>query len=187
MVEDLAVWLSSENQEKGQALGEIEGVVIHWSAGPYNVVFDAYHYCIVLDERTGKAHVVQTLRQDQLGQHAYMFNHHRIGISFMAMRGCVPTNPGPCPITPAMLQVGAEFTAEFMAWKQLDPRLDFRLGGPSCALLSHAEVDKIIGRCEKWDVDLYWAEFKAAVRDRYAALKAGTAQFAYLGIIKEEA
>ena len=186
-VEGLGISLFAENDQIDQELGPIEGVVLHWSAGPYTAVFNAYHYCLVWDTASGQMHVAKTLKLAQLGQHAYRFNHHRIGISWMAMRSCVPGDFGPCPITPAFLDAGARFVAEFTAWHQLDPDREFNLsaGGPWPALLDHDQVDQIVGRNEKWDLRPYRAELFAAVRSHFAALKAGHQEFVYKGILTD--
>lgn len=177
-VDGLPITIEPGNTQSAQLLGDVRLVTAHWSVGTYGMCFDDYHFCVVFDTRSRKAHVVKTLRIAQMGQHAFKYNSHNIGIGFMAMFKTDPrTGAGAYPITPEMLEVGAKFTAEFMAWHRLDD-LDHQL-------MDHYMVDRLpqVARGEKVDIRLYWDAYLAKVKAHYAALKAGTEQFSYRALL----
>lgn len=174
-VEAATVTLTWENGESMDPLAPIKRVVIHWTAGPYLMAFNSYHYVAVWDAAAKQAHVVQCLQLGQLGQHTYRFNTGSVGIALACM------GPG-CPTVPELLDAGARFTAEFMAWHQLDPH---QLGANSEAqLIDHATVNEFIDQGGKIDIRDVWSEFVAKVQAYHAQLKAGTIQWRYEEIIK---
>ena len=188
-VDGLDVSLCEENDQKHEDLGDVQKVVIHWSAGPYTLAFNAYHYCLVYDAKTKQTHVLKTLKLTQKGKHAYKFNSHAVGISFMAMRSYVQSWHGPSPITDEMLNSGAKFIAEFMAWHALDPHKshpEASYAEASMHLLDHQQVDRIIGRCQKVDIEPYRAKLWTAIIARYDALKLSKEKFAYRGLLEDK-
>jgi hypothetical protein len=176
-VDGFRIELEAANTQKAQALGAIEKVVIHWTDGVFNQVYDDYHYCIVWDEVAAKAHVVKTCPLSQLGRHAFDYNHHAVGISYCAMF-VDPHTGRHHDISPAMLDAGAKFVAEFCAWHRLDPR---RID----QLMDHWKVDQIIGRKQKVDIQKYWPQFLELTLAHYDALKAGHESFDYRLILTD--
>lgn len=174
-VDGLDVVLEVENDQRGMKLGKIKRVIMHWTGGSYRMVHDVYHYCIVYDKLKDRAHVVKLLKLNQLGKHAFKANTGAVGMSLCGMRNAVPSNLGEAPITKAQLEVAAQFAAEFCAWHKL----------PVTAVTDHYQVDIEVGRGQKQDIKIYWAEFKRLLEERYDALKGGKAQFQYKGILTD--
>jgi N-acetylmuramoyl-L-alanine amidase len=174
-VDGLDVVLEVENTQRAMKLGKIKRIILHWTGGSYRMVHDVYHYCVPYDKIKDKAHVVKLLKLNELGKHAFKANTGSVGISLCGMRNAVPSNLGEAPITKAQLEVAAQFVAEFIAWHKL----------PLEAVTDHYHVDIEVGRREKQDIKIYWNDFKALLESKYAALKAGKANFQYKGILTD--
>ena len=76
--------------------GRIERIYLHWSAGDYETVYPAYHYCIALHD--GIPLVVETHDLLAKAQHTYQRNANAAGLSIMAMRDARPHDFGAFPL-----------------------------------------------------------------------------------------
>ncbi len=161
------------NDQTGRPLGDIRYLIVHWTAGNYTQAYDGYHYCILWDKAADKAHAVKILPLSTLGQHAYKFNSHAVGMSFCAMADGYP-------IPDEMLDAGAKFAAEFCLQHNLNPRTK--------QLMDHYMVDRLpqVGRGQKPDIHQpnYWTRFHALVLQHYDYLKAGKEGWGYRGILR---
>jgi N-acetylmuramoyl-L-alanine amidase len=100
--------------------GRLERIYLHWSAGDYETVYTAYHYCIAFAQ--GVPLVVETydlranMREIHAGDSAYAAhtagrNSYAAGLAVMAMRDATPENfagyPLVEPAIDAMCRVAA--------------------------------------------------------------------------------
>lgn len=170
------VELRWQNGESNLPLGPIKRIVMHWTAGQYDVAENAYHYVVTWDAARSAAHVVKTLNLTQLGEHTWHLNTGSIGVSLACMA------PGFPPIA-EQVQEAAVLVAELMAWHGLDPHV---LGAsPEAHLIDHATVGKFLDEDGKIDITSVWPQFLSEVQARYAALKAGTTPFKYRSILAD--
>jgi len=103
-------------------------VYVHWSAGPYTVPFDDYHYCI-----HGNGRVELTFDGDPfqaIKAHTYARNHGSVGIGVLCMAGATTEDYGPCPPTPEQIDKLTDLCANICA--------NYRI--PVGAILTHAEA-----------------------------------------------
>jgi hypothetical protein len=93
--------------------GRIERIYLHWSAGDYETVYPAYHYCIALHD--GVPIVVEThdLRANMrdafasdasYAQHTYRRNANAAGLSIMGMRDARPQDFGAFPLVQSTVE-----------------------------------------------------------------------------------
>jgi hypothetical protein len=87
--------------------GRLEAIYLHWSAGDYETVYPAYHFCIAIAD--GQPVVVQThdlranMRDVREGDAPYAAhtagrNSYAAGIAIMAMRDARPDDFGAYPL-----------------------------------------------------------------------------------------
>jgi len=208
LIDEFNLYLFGENTQASRPLGKPQGVVFHHTAGTYNQCFNGYHFNVVYDVKTQKAHIVKNLTIKQLGQHLWGRNTGMLAISFSSMRGAVnmTNHPGPYPINAAMLQVATIFTAELCAWTSLNPKGNLvlpkkRISGNSLITVPGASITvpvlgdhAIYARHDgyfpsRWDVGGPEGEIMKALAPAIAThhdrLKSGKATFEYLGLLKE--
>ena len=142
------------------APGRIDRLYLHWSAGNYNDVFPAYHFCVALDER-GSVTVVQTnrlesnmrdVREDPdapYAAHTRGRNSYALGLSIMAMRGAAPDDFGAYPLTPALLDGLYAVAAELARF--------YAIAVDGAHIMTHAEAAVIdgyfgSGENQRWDI-----------------------------------
>lgn len=113
LVNNEVIGVRKVNTQYNAPLGKIQGIVLHWSAGPKNIIFDDYHINSALTQKD--IVMAQTLKPTQKGQHLWGRNSSMLGVSMSCM-----DNPGD---TPSDNQVSATalFVAEACCWYQLDP------------------------------------------------------------------
>jgi hypothetical protein len=140
--------------------GKIERISLHWSAGDYETVYEAYHFCVGVDG-AGEIFVVEThdlrenmrdLRTDpeiSYAAHTRGRNSFCAGIAVLAMRDARPDDFGPFPLTEGLIAGLCVVTASLA-----------RAYGLPCtpdAIATHAEAaceDGYFG-CgpdERWDI-----------------------------------
>ena len=95
--------------------GRIDRLYLHWSAGNYQDVFPAYHFCVATDA-DGNVVVCQTndiesnmrdVRRDPqapYAAHTRGRNSFALGLSIMAMKDATPHDFGDYPLTDAILE-----------------------------------------------------------------------------------
>lgn len=81
----LKLALVAGNGYKGQPLGKVTRVDLHWSAGGYRTIHDKYHFSVAWDADAKRACVVRALRPTQLGAHLWGRNGGSIGVALCAM------------------------------------------------------------------------------------------------------
>ena len=170
----IALTLHATNQSKAHTLGKVKSVVFHWTAGTYTQVFDAYHVNIAFDAVQNKAYVIQTVKLDRLGEHLWHRNTGAIGISFAAMWKAERKEHGKFPVTPEMLELGAQVAAEICAWRHLDPRgnLTHTDGLVAPVVSDHLFYAKADGyEALRWDVEPWVGLLRGRTATIYDELK----------------
>ena len=103
-------------------------IYVHWSAGPYDVEFSDYHYCIHGDGKLGLTFAGNPF--DAIKAHTYARNHGAVGIGVLAMQNATSDNYGPCPVTIAQLHALVTLCAQIAC--------NYRI--PVGNILTHAEA-----------------------------------------------
>jgi hypothetical protein len=198
--------LGVENDQKTLDMGELRGLVFHWSAGSHNLAWDGYHGGVAYDKAAQEAHVVRCLTWDQRGKHIWGRNSHYVGLSYFAGRDLVwgkgrrVLYPGPDPIVPAMTEALAVYAAEICAWKRIDPRGSHqapamrpqgdRLVATGATitvpnLADHADFAATDGyAADRGDVGPYKALLVPRILAVYDELKAGKRRFALEALLR---
>jgi hypothetical protein len=92
--------------------GDVRGIVLHWTAGDYETVFPAYHWCLrgSRDVLVVATHDVRANLRDVRADGALPYAAHvagrnswTVGIAVCAMGGATPADFGQWPITPAQV------------------------------------------------------------------------------------
>lgn len=136
----LNLTLHSANGQKGEPLGKITQLVLHWTAGDYRGVWDDYHYNVAFDRSEKRACIVKTLDLTQKGQHLWKRNTGAVGVSFCAMAD------HRFPVTEEQKEACALLLAELCYKLNLDPRL-------KGTITDHAEWAKVDGYYpDRWDI-----------------------------------
>ncbi|GAC1388298.1 MAG: hypothetical protein NVSMB31_02070 [Vulcanimicrobiaceae bacterium] len=140
--------------------GRIEKIYLHWSAGDYRDVFEAYHYCVALDA-AGKIVVANThdLRENMrdvsidpgapYAAHTRGRNSFAAGISVMGMKDAQPHDFGAYPLTESLVDALCTVAARLAAFYEIPIQPH--------TVLTHAEaavVDGYFGNGdeERWDI-----------------------------------
>lgn len=169
--------VKSANSQKDSPLGKPVGIVLHWSAGYKNQVWDEYHFNVA--EMYGLPVVVKTLKLSQKGQHLWKRNTGMIGVSISAM---ATTELTP---SPAQCDATAILVAELCAWKQIDPCGEITLTGfdktiTMFAVEDHAAYAKVDGYFpDRWDIGKYFNVVMPKIREYYRDLKSGKRKFQF--------
>jgi N-acetylmuramoyl-L-alanine amidase len=139
--------------------GRIERIYLHWSAGDYESVFPAYHYCVTfIDGRPG---IVQTndLRANMrdvreapdlpYAAHTAGRNSYAAGISVMGMQDARPDDFGPYPLVDAAVEALCRVAGSIAAF--------YDIPVDAGHVLTHAEaalIDGYFGTAaqERWDI-----------------------------------
>lgn len=84
----------------------IIGIVYHWAASRYDQVWEDYHYNIIFNQKTLKASIVKTCKEDtDVLPHTWHKNTGRIGISLSCCYGATTNNLGAFPPTPQQIEL----------------------------------------------------------------------------------
>jgi hypothetical protein len=135
---------------------EMERIIVHWTAGTYDISDnDTSHYHFLID-KDGVGHIGDNLvsgnaREDPHGpvtSHCKNCNTGSIGISVAAMGNAIenPFDPGPWPITKI------QFLALAVACAELCEA--YGIATEETTLLMHGEVQEVLGIAQsgKWDI-----------------------------------
>ncbi|MDP9018875.1 MAG: N-acetylmuramoyl-L-alanine amidase [Candidatus Eremiobacteraeota bacterium] len=140
--------------------GRIDKIYLHWSAGDYRDVFEAYHYCVAIDD-DGDIVVANThdlrenMRNVSLDPEAPYAAHTRgrnsfaAGISVMSMKDAQPHDFGAYPLTEALVDVLCIVAARLAAF--------YKIPIEPHTILTHAEAAVVdgyfgSGEEERWDI-----------------------------------
>lgn len=140
--------------------GRIEKLYLHWSAGDYQTVYPAYHFCIGLDARS-KPFVAETsdlrLNMRDVGTdpdqpytaHTRGRNSFAAGLSMMCMQDAQPADFGAFPLTKNLVDALCYVTAQVAAF--------YRISADSATIMTHAEaavIDGYFGTApeQRWDI-----------------------------------
>lgn len=206
-VDKFNVFLFDHNDQVKDPCVRPNGIVFHWTAGTYNQSYDGYHYTVVFDTATGRAHVVKNLNLSDKGQHLWGRNSGKIGIAFAGMKGAVnlTNHMGPWPVVQAMQIEGGRLAAEICAWKHIDPRNSRVephkvIRGNQLVPTGRTIIVPVISdhytwaqhdgyQGSRWDVGgldgRILDDTAEELLKHYDGLKTGRHSFQYLGIIKE--
>jgi len=135
----------------------LRSIVIHWTAGDYETVYDAYHFCLSGAAQI-RVHATYDLRANMrdvrasatpaYAAHTAGRNSYAIGIAMCAMRAATPGDFGGAPITTAQIEAACVLAARLVAFYDI----------PLAAVRTHAEAaleDGYFGAAaidERWDV-----------------------------------
>ncbi len=140
--------------------GRIERLYLHWSAGDYQTVYPAYHFCIGLDG-SSKPFVAQTsdLRlnmrdvrtepQQPYTAHTRGRNSFAAGLSIMCMQDARPADFGKFPLTMNLIDALCYVTARVATFYGITTDPDM--------VMTHAEAAVIDGYFgpepeQRWDI-----------------------------------
>jgi hypothetical protein len=93
--------------------GDVRSIALHWTAGDYEAVFPAYHFCLrgSDDVELVATHDLRANMRDLRGAdpgpyaaHVAGRNSWSVGIAVCAMGGATPADFGRWPITPAQVE-----------------------------------------------------------------------------------
>jgi hypothetical protein len=190
-------YVTSDNAQRGKALGPIKGVVMHWTAGDHMTVYAAYHWCIA-DNGT-EAAIIRTLKPMEKGQHAWGRNGGLTGVSYAATADSNAADYGPGAPTTAQHQAMHYLVGELCAWHQLDPRGTVTMGNKASnassiwavdgttdfpVIMSHQTLAKADGYSEaRWDTGALLAPDRGGAQWVYDQLKAGKLEFQLKGLL----
>ena len=186
------IQLIKKNTQISDTNSENKGIVLHYTVGAYNQVFDSYHYNIA--SVGNQPVIVQTLKPKEKGQHLFGRNSGMIGITL-----CCLKTPKEKP-TLDQLECMSLTAAEVACWQNIDIREILTLP----QLLYNSITQKLVptGKTIKAPTltdhaffgksDLYGSpdikEYKEAVIKRtkeiYQELKKGKRKFQLLEILK---
>ncbi len=156
--------------------GRIEKLYLHWSAGDYQTVYPAYHFCIGLDSLS-KPFVAQTsdlrlnmrdVRSDPdqpYTAHTRGRNSYAAGLSVMCMRDAQPSDFGAYPLTKNLIDALAYVAARLAGYYGIPVEAN--------GIMTHAEaavLDGYFGTApeQRWDIARL-APFEVALREADAA------------------
>lgn len=178
--------VTDDNGQRGQELGTVQGIVMHWTADTNKMrAYAAYHYLIV--DNGHEAAVIRTLRPTEKGQHAWGRNTGLIGIAYAATADASLPDYGPGAPTARQRVAMQTLAAELCAWRHLDPRgtvslprkcsdassiwtVPGTLAAP--VLMSHQTLAMADGySAERWDTGVLLAPDRAAAQAIYDELK----------------
>jgi hypothetical protein len=135
--------------------GDVRSIALHWTAGDYQTVFPAYHFCLrgAAEVEVVATHDVRAnmrdLRSGEPGAYAAHVagrNSWSVGIAVCAMGGATPADFGRWPITTAQVEALAR-VAHVVAQAY---------GVPLDAIRTHAEAALIDGYFGAGDDDCRW-------------------------------
>ena len=76
-------YITPENEQKEQAMNDLEGVVLHWTAGTHSEFFDGYHFNVGFIDN--EVVVLKTLGFNQKGKHLWGRNSGMVGVTLCAL------------------------------------------------------------------------------------------------------
>ena len=82
-------------------------ITLHWSAGSYSYVSPKYHYSITFNPETKKASIVQSIPDDEIGEHTWRRNTDNIGIALCCGLNMTENDDGDCPPTIEQIEMAA--------------------------------------------------------------------------------
>lgn len=140
--------------------GRIEKLYLHWSAGDYDTVYPAYHFCIGLDSLS-KPFVAQTsdlrlnmrdVRSDPdqpYTAHTRGRNSFAAGLSIMCMQEAQPADFGAYPLTKSLIDALCLVSSQVATF--------YGIAVSSDSVMTHAEaavIDGYFGTApeQRWDI-----------------------------------
>lgn len=136
--------------------GDLRAVSLHWTAGDYDEVFPAYHFCVAgaVEPVIHHTHDLRDNMRDVRGDpdgpyaaHTRGRNSWSIGLAIAAMRDATPGDFGAFPLTEPQLDALCRVAARLAAFYRIPP----------AAIRTHAEAaleDGYFGAAEeqRWDI-----------------------------------
>lgn len=119
--------------------GDLRAISLHWTAGDYETVYPAYHFCVsgAAEPRVHHTHDLRENMRDVRTDPALPYAAHTrgrnswsIGLSVAAMRDAAPADFGAFPITEAQLDALCRVAARLARFYAIDP----------AAIRTHAEA-----------------------------------------------
>lgn len=153
------IWKSAEK------VGHEPQLIIHWTGGNYNSVYDDYHICVT---GYGVVHYMRTLERPPIAQ--YMHNTGTIAVSLCCAYNATPEKLGNYKPTSTQIEIVSKIVALFA--KAIGVPID------KTHVLTHGEVaDNEDGTnycapygpkstCEKWDLE-YLGTNESPIFDPY--------------------
>lgn len=154
----LILSLFTANKQKHTPLGHPTQLVMHWTAGNYQQVWDDYHFNIAYDPVAKRACVAKTLNLTQKGQHLWKRNTGAIGVTFSGMLD------KRFPITTEQIEAAGELLAEIC----------LKYNWTEEKITDHATWAKIDGYFPtRWDIGNILPMVRAETKKVLAELKSG--------------
>ncbi len=119
--------------------GDLRAISLHWTAGDYETVYPAYHFCVTgpADPRVHHTHDLRANMRDVRTDPALPYAAHTrgrnswsIGLSAAAMRDATPSDFGACPLSEPQLDALCRVAARLARFYAIDP----------AAIRTHAEA-----------------------------------------------
>jgi hypothetical protein len=93
----------------------IIGIVYHWSGGKYDQIFSDYHYNIIFNQKTLKAEIVKTCKEDtDILSHTWHRNTGRIGVSLSCCYNATTNNLGSFPPTVQQIELACSLCGKLI-------------------------------------------------------------------------
>lgn len=145
----------------------LKRIIWHWTAGAaYPTANDLSHYHYLID-RHGQVHSgkyppeanISTSDADGYAAHTLKCNTGSIGVGLCGMIGAVerPFSPGRAPICDLQIDVLVELTARLCR--------DYKIKVSRETVLSHAEVQPVLGIAQRGKWDIAWLPGDLKARD----------------------
>lgn len=135
--------------------GDLRAISLHWTAGDYETVYPAYHFCVsgAAGPRVHHTHDLRENMRDVRADPALPYAAHTrgrnswsIGIAVAAMRDATPSDFGAFPVGAAQLDALCRVAARLARFYAIDPG----------AIRTHAEAALEDGYFGAGGDDLRW-------------------------------